>query len=314
MEEALAFWKERKIDNMRDRRSTLSNVSIAQNPASEKDCLIKALEMIQAGNLIKSQDVVVITPNFVKGMPPESGVVSGHDTLRHLIDFVKSKDPKRIVLACGSGSKDTQEILNELGILQMIHDENIDFVDLNHGPFTDMPLNHRSPSHTRLNTLVHEMTFHISFTQLKQHEEAVMSAALKNMALSWPPAEEHGHPKKNLGIHKDLHGFIRAMAQVVPIDLSIVSTMPAMVGTGPAKGAARNAGMMIAGTDPVSVDTVCARLMGFKPQAVHYLYEAILAGVGTGEIENIQLSVLSIEDAEKAFSHAVYGEAFSVDG
>lgn len=298
---------------MRNRRVLLSNVGIAQNSADEQDCLLQALSLIQADSLIGSEDVVVITPNFVKGQPPETGTVTGHESLKALIAFVKAKNPKRLVVACGSGSKDTRSILDELGILQLLEGEGVEFIDLNHGPFIEQVLEHDSPSHTKLNILVEEMTFHISYTQLKQHEEAVMSAAIKNVALSWPPAEEHGHPKKNRGIHKHLYGFIRAMAQVIPIDLSIVSTMPAMTGTGPAKGVARNAGLVIAGTDPVSTDTVCARLLGFRPQAIQYLYDAISSGIGEGDLEKIQISGLNIRDAEKAFSHAVYGEAFALD-
>lgn len=298
---------------MRERRITLSNVGISQNNEDESKCLLDALSLIQARNMVKSDDVVVITPNFVKNIPPEKGVVSGNNTLRTLISFVKDLNPKRIVMACGSGSRETKDILDELGITELLQQESIEFVDLNHGPFTEVALNHNCPAKTKINTLINEMTFHISFTQLKQHEEATMSACIKNVAMSWPPAEEHGHPKKNCGIHEDLHGFIRAMAQIIPIDLSILSTMPAMAGTGPIKGVARNAGMVIAGTDPVSVDAIGARLLGYKPQAVNYLYQSIKAGVGKGKLEEIQISGLSLADAEKAFSHAVYGQSFAID-
>lgn len=298
---------------MRERRVPLSNVGISQNFEDESKCLLDALSLIQAKNMIRNDDVVVITPNFVKNIPPEHAVVTGHNTLRTLISFIKEQKPKRIVIACGSGSKETGEILDELGITEIINQEAVEFIDLNHGPFTEIALNHNYPGKTKINTLLNEMTFHISFTQLKQHEEAGMSACIKNVALSWPPAEEHGHPKKNRGIHEDLHGFIRAMAQVIPIDLSILSTMPAMIGTGPVKGIAKNAGMVIAGTDPVSVDTIGARLLGFKPQAINYLYQSIHAGIGRGRLEEIQISGLSIKDAEKAFSNAVYGQSFAID-
>jgi hypothetical protein len=54
-----------------------------------------------------------------------------------------------------------------------------------------------------------------SYAQLKMHNEATVTASIKNIALGWPPTEEHGHLKKNLGIHNNLHGFIRAMAEKV---------------------------------------------------------------------------------------------------
>ena len=94
-----------------------------------------------------------------------------------------------------------------------ILDEQVDFIDLNHGPFTLRSIPHSCPKETPLHMLIEQMSVLISFTQLKMHEEATMSAAIKNIALSWPPSEVHGQPKKNTGIHEDLHGFIAAMAR-----------------------------------------------------------------------------------------------------
>ena len=76
----------------------------------------------------------------------------------------------------------------------------------------------------------------ISFTQLKVHSEATASMSIKNIALGWPPAEEHGFPKKRLGIQEDLHSFIFAMGEKIPIDLAIISTDKAMIGVGPSGG------------------------------------------------------------------------------
>ncbi len=45
--------------------------------------------------------------------------------------------------------------------------------------------------------------------------------------------------------------------------LSIVDGIAAMEGNGPVAGTRREAGILIGGSDPVAVDTVCARLMGF---------------------------------------------------
>jgi len=140
-----------------------------------------------------------------------------------------------------------------------------------------------------------------------------MSAAIKNIALGWPPADEHGHPKKNLGIHNKLHGFIRAMAEVVKIDLSIVSASPAMIGTGPAKGVSKQTGIVICGTDPVATDTVGARLLGFKPQAVNYLFECINKGVGEGDVQKINISGIPLITAENDFSMSAYGGSVVVD-
>lgn len=297
---------------MEQRRRNSADIGIARNN-DESTAINEALNLIQADNLINSNDVVVITPNWVQPQNPNTGDVVGPESLRTIIKFAKKNNPRRIVVATGSAGKSTVEVMKEVGYEKVIQEECVEFIDVNHGPFTRINLNHNSPSATNLNKLFEEMTFLISFAQLKIHNEATMSAAIKNIALGWPPTEEHGHPKKNLGIHNDLHGFIRAMAEKVKIDLSIISANPAMVGTGPHGGVARHTGIVISGTDPVAADTVAARLLGFKAQAVHYLWELKNLNIGIGEVDKMNIKGLELKEAEKLFNKIVYGQEFSVD-
>ncbi|WP_337961224.1 DUF362 domain-containing protein [Caloramator sp. mosi_1] len=201
----------------------------------------------------------------------------------------KIKNPKRLVVAGGAGGANTLDVLKSNGYDSIINQEQVEFIDLNFGEYFDLELEHNIVKSTKINKIIKESDVIISFTQLKIHEEATMSASIKNMALSLPPAEIHGYPKKSLGIHEDLHGFIYAMAKAIPIDLAIVSLSPAMIGTGPSKGVAVHTDMLIAGLDAVAVDTICARLLGFRPQAVNYLFRLIKDGVGQGNLDNIDV-------------------------
>jgi uncharacterized protein (DUF362 family) len=297
---------------MLSRRRNAADIGIAKND-NESQAIMESLNLIRADNLINNNDVVVITPNWVQPKDPKTGDVVGPESLRTIIKFVKKNNPKRIIVATGSAGKSTTEVMETVGYGKIIREEEVELVDLNHGPFTRIELNHDSPKATNLNKIYDDMTFLVSFAQLKLHSEATMTAAIKNIALGWPPTEEHGHPKKNLGIHNNLHGFISAMGQKIKIDLSIVSANPAMVGTGPHDGVARHTGIVISGTDPVAVDTVGARLLGFKSPAIHYLWDLKNKNIGIGEVEQMNIKGLSLVEAEKAFSKAVYGEEFSVD-
>ncbi len=55
---------------------------------------------------------------------------------------------------------------------------------------------------------------------------------------------------------------------------SVVDGIVAMEGNGPVAGDRREAGLVIAGADPVAVDTVCARLMGFDPARLALVHGA----------------------------------------
>ena len=78
-------------------------------------------------------------------------------------------------------------------------------------------------------------------------------------------------------------------------------------------GYSRNTGIVISGTDPVAVDTIGARLLGFKAQAIRYLWDLKNMNIGVGEIEQMNIKGLSLLSAEKEFSKEVYGQEFSVD-
>jgi uncharacterized protein (DUF362 family) len=64
------------------------------------------------------------------------------------------------------------------------------------------------------------------------------------------------------------------VAAAVRPQLAIVDGIVGMQGDGPIKGDAVDVGVILAGTDPVAVDSTAARLMGIDPERVGYLSEA----------------------------------------
>lgn len=290
------------------------DVAIIHNE-NESEAVLAGLKCIQAEQDITSDDVVVLTPNWVNNEKtnPADGVVVGPETLRTIIKWIKERKPKRIVVATGSGTGNTKQVMEEVGFDRILQEEQVEFVDFNTGPYTSLTLNHNKPNTIQVNKIIEQMTYYISFTQLKSHEEATMSASIKNMALSWPSSEEHGAPKKNLGIHDDLHGFIAAMAEKIKIDLAIVSANPVMVGSGPTKGLAKHTGLVICGKNPIATDSICARLLGFMEQGIGYLHLLKNKGLKETDYKAIPMKDLSLAEAEQIFSEKVYGEKMMLE-
>lgn len=297
---------------MRKRKLDSPIVGVSHN-VSEKLALREALSYLPLEGFMKGGETVVITPNLVNLNPPNLGVTSGPESLRELLRFFKEKRAGRIVVATGSASCDTKKVEEQLNFNKIIQEEGVEFIDLNYGPYIDMPLGGNVIKETKINEILSKADIIVSTTQLKAHEEATMSGVIKNIALSYAPAEIHGFPKKNLGIHEDLHDFIHRMAMNIPIDLSILSLSPAMVGTGPSKGKAVPCDMVLASLDPVAIDTIGARLLGFRPQAVSYLFRCSKAGLGISNIEDIELKGDKLLEMEKNFSKLAYGKEFVID-
>ena len=298
---------------MRHNRKIKEPIIAITKGMTEGHSLEKALDMLPVDKIIKKGDKVIITPNGVKDKKPKDGVVSGPKTLKKLIQYVKQREPSEIYIAFGSGGTDSMKVLQTAGFDKVIKEENVKFVDMNYGPFFDIDLDGPILKSTPLNKVIEDADVIISFTQLKYHEEATITASIKNICLGYPPASVHGFPKKNTGIHEDLHGFIRSFAKQVPIDLSIISMDKAMIGTGPIFGKAVDTpGLIIAGTDPVAADCIGARLLGFLPQAVNYLYMLYKDNLGEAEPQKMTIKGLDVKEAEQLFNKCAYGDKKSI--
>lgn len=281
--------------------------------SKSSNCIEEALRLIEAPKIIKPGCRVVITANMVDNKPASTGTVVHPDLLRKIIRYIKNYNPSRVVVAAGSGGAPTQQVFEQIGFSRVIEEEAIEFVDLNYGPYTEISLNHEIVPRTKINALCEQMDVHISFTPIKMHKEATVSLGIKNVALSWPPAEIHGMPKKKLGIHEDLHNFIAAMGEAIPIDITILSGMNGMVWTGPSDGKPVNSNLIVAGTDPVAADAVAARMMGLLPQAVHYLFELHRRGLGQADVRKMKINGVSLIQAEEIYSMAAINESIAID-
>src|SRR5437867_13319455 len=157
----------------------------------------------------------------------------------------------------------------------------------------------------------------IAVSQLKLHETATVTLALKNIAMSFPAADYYGHPrsaqKHANHFFADMHSFIAAMARRFPIDLAITVGHPAMIGTGPLGGHVVETGIVIASTDALAADVVGARLLGFTAQAVRHLWEAARLGLGETDLEQMEFPALNMRQAIETFTAAAYGERLTFE-
>jgi len=74
--------------------------------------------------------------------------------------------------------------------------------------------------------------------------------------------------------------------------LSVVDGIVSMEGAGPNAGTRKPTGIIISGDNPVSVDTVCARLIGFDEKKIKIIYKALnkhSLPLYKGEFEDIQI-------------------------
>jgi uncharacterized protein (DUF362 family) len=276
-----------------------------------------ALARIPLERLVRDR-VVAVKPNETWASTHDTTGITQPDTLRAVLRAVRAHHPRALIVSGGAGAAETDEVFRVGGLMKVVEEEGAEFFDHNRPPFVAVDLAYRPDADVTgpqrsvmVNPRVLEYETLIAVNQLKLHETATVTLALKNIAMSFPAADYYGHPRSTERhenrFFQDMHSFIAAMARRFPIHLAITVGHPAMIATGPLGGHTFETGLTLASTDALAADVVGARLLGFRPQAVRHLWEAARLGIGEGEVEKITFPMLSLSEAIGIFTKAAYG-------
>jgi uncharacterized protein (DUF362 family) len=282
-----------------------------------------ALDRIPLDGLVRGK-LVAVKPNETYASPEDRTGVTQPDTLRAVLRYLGRFSPRELIVSGGAGAAETDEVFRMAGLMNVVVEEGATFFDHNRPPFEEVRLEYapeqdvRGPQRTvMVNPRVLKYETLISLNQLKLHETATVTLALKNIAMSFPAADYYGHPRSREwhenAFFDDMHSFITAMAKRFPIHLAITVGHPAMIATGPLGGHAVETGLVIASTDALAADIVGARLLGFQMQAVRHLWEAARVGLGETETAHMRFPGMSLAEAVEAFTLAAYGERLSFE-
>jgi uncharacterized protein (DUF362 family) len=295
-----------------------ATVAIEQDDVIES-AVSRALAHLDLRDRIRGR-IVAVKPNETSATPEDSSGVTQPDTLRAVIRELKLMQPAHLVVTGGAGAGETDEIFEMTGLMDVVREEDVEFVDHNRPPFERVELRYAPENDVdgpqqdvMVSRRVLEYQTLVSLAQLKVHSTATVTLALKNIAMSFPAADYYGHPRSRQdhenSFFADMHSFIAAMAARFHIDAGIIVGHPAMVGTGPLGGVPVESGLVIASDDALAADIAGARILGFGRQAVRHLWEAARLGLGEAEMSKMRFPGLSVESALESFSLRAYGRA-----
>jgi uncharacterized protein (DUF362 family) len=301
----------------------MATVSITQDLQDIEAAIGEALEFIPMEGLVRGK-LVAIKPNDTWASADDTSAVTQPDTLRAVLRHVKAYNPRQVVVTGGAGAAETADVFRISGMMGVIQEEGVEFFDHNRPPFAEVSLPYvpevdvTGPQTTvMVNPRVLEYESLIVLSQLKLHETATVTLAMKNIAMSYPAADYYGHPrstqKHENWFFADMHSFIAAMARRFPANLAITVGHPAMVATGPIGGHTVETGIVIASTDPLAADVVGARLLGFEAQGVRHLWEASKMQLGEADTGKMHFPALSLRQAIEAFTHCAYGKRLTFE-
>ena len=225
---------------------------------------------------ITSSDVkgkrILLKPNIVEPNSGHSHISTHPFVIRATIEAFLFLGANKVVVAEGSGhQQDFFLLLEESGVIDVLYEDRIPFVDLNTSPFL-MVKNLGKFSNIETLFLPQEIIkadLVVSLAKMKTHHWAGATLSMKNM-FGVMPGIIYGWPKNFLhctGIHESI---LDINATVKP-HLAIIDGIVGMEGDGPIMGTSVQANVLVMGKNLPAVDATSARIMGINPNKIPYL-------------------------------------------
>ncbi len=285
-----------------------SRVAIRRVANYEADLAAVLFETLSEFDLPVRGKTILLKPNLV-GLDP-LGMMNTHPAVIAAAreSFLRLGAAQVLVGDGPAMDRDTQAVLESIRLREFAGPLSRLFVDLNIDDLERVLLKTQA---SRLRELyfpktVRGVDFLVSMPKLKTHHWAGVTLSLKNM-FGVIPGSCYGWPKNILHWAGIDRAILDINAAVRP-DFAIVDGIIGMEGNGPIQGVSKAAGVLIAGDDPVAVDSTSARIMSLAPEKINHIARAatLLGHIDTAKIRQLGESIESTRTpfaVLHAFSH-----------
>jgi uncharacterized protein (DUF362 family) len=238
-----------------------------------KQCIQTAVSLL--GEVSFESKDVYLKCNY--SSPDPYPATTHPDALRAIADLIHSKGSKNILLAERSGMGMSREILQTLGVLDLLRQWNVAFLPLEEMPAADWQQIDLLGSHWKdgieVPKFLAQKACVVQLCNLKTHRfGGQFSASLKN-SIGLIAKISSADPKRNY--MRELHQsrnqcqMIAEVNQVYSPELAVMDAMQVFIKGGPESGEVANPGIVAASRDRVALDAVgVAILQHFGAQSL----------------------------------------------
>lgn len=257
---------------------------------------------------------ILIKPNFLSG---DNQLASSHvDAMRGTIDFLLSmpNPPTALTIAEGGNEEYSGAAFDNFNY-HTLHNEYelpIYLVDLNQETEwaeETIFLADGSTTTVHMPRSVLDASCTISVAIAKTHDVCVVTLALKNMIMGTirhvDRVKMHGfnsHAERVLPDEaKTLNVNLMRLARHLTPDIAVIDGTRGLQGNGPGGTDGVDFGVAAAGVDVYATDAVMAKAMGFEPLELGLLHYATELGIGTANLDHIDVLETEIAEIRRFF-------------
>lgn len=262
-----------------------------------QDTVLDALDALAVTPYLRQFRHFLLKPNYVIDAPASTGNVTDSRTVEGVIHFLRERvgvAPANIIVGEGGIPGATEGAMDKTGIREVTRRHGVRLVNLNKDAVVkDVPVPGARALHrvSVARTALEWADCLVSLPSLKTHGWAVTTLGMKNVM---------GAIRPKAIMHARLHEKIADLNALLPPRLVVIDGIVGSDGNEEG-GHPVPMDLIIAGTDPVAVDTVGSAIIGYSPAEAKYLQHAARRGLGTADLAKIEIRGEPIERVARKF-------------
>jgi uncharacterized protein (DUF362 family) len=255
--------------------------------------------------IVKKGDTVIIKPNICTFAASDSGKTTDYRTVQKIVDLVSALGASKIIVAEGTIAGDAfSSVFLSVNHYDLI--KGAELLDLN--KFNKEDCYELKPERSLTGKAIFipkvymDADVVINVAKLKTHfqPEAFVSLSLKN-CYGVPPGQIYGLGSKD-GLHMlGLKESIVDINRIRKPDFSVIEGIVGGEGYGPLSNDPVQSNIILAGKDPVALDTAAITFMGFTPDQSPHLKLAGEEHLGISDLSKIKVVGAELEKIKMHF-------------
>lgn len=242
-----------------------------------KSMILELLNRISPEEGLPLQASIGIKPNLVVAKPSTSGATTSPELVEGIVEHFQSKGYMNICILEGSWIGDrTSRAFKVCGYEKLSKRYGITLIDLQKDSHEECTVD---GINLNICSKMKEIDYLINVPVLKGHCQTNITCALKNMKGCIPNSEKRRF--HTMGLHKPIAYLNKAIKQHLVIVDGIMGDLNFEEGGNPVR-----MNRILAGADPVMVDSYAANLLGYDTNEIPYITIAEDIGVGSTNWDN----------------------------
>jgi len=242
-------------------------------------------------NFVKAGSSVLVKPNLLMAKEPEFGVTTHPEVVRSVVKILKEINCRIFIgdgpSVWGAQIENVDEVYERTGVKRIAAEEEVALVKFD---------KRRWRGKFPLTTWLDNCDYLVSLPKFKTHELTILTGAIKNLFGLVSDTYKTELHRKYFDAGDFSNILVDVYAEAKPA-LTVIDGIIAMEGDGPASaGKLYDAGLILAGSDCVALDSILALIMGLEPLDILTTKEAARRGLGTAQANSIHILGGRLED------------------